>query len=145
MISKDVTYTNFNNEQKTEKLWFHISKTTVLMAESDVYDKIMTLGKGLLDQATSIEAAEKAGEIKSEDPFDKNSIIVANAVRTMAQLLSGIVDLAYGIRSEDGDRFVKSPEVLANFKSSLAYETLFTDLLDNPSDMLLFIESLMKP
>ena len=55
-----------------------------------------------------------------------------------------MVDLSYGLRSEDGSRFIQNEKVLEQFKSSAAYDQLIQDFINNPNDMLAFIESLNK-
>jgi len=142
MLKITVDYTDYNEQHHTEDLWFHIGKKDVLMAKDDVYNTIVSTGQKLQDKAGALEEAQ--ANIKEDEPLDSNSLIVAEAVRDLARLLDNVIDLAYGIRTEDGLRFVKNDKVLADFKDSVAYDALLDKLLASPEEMLSFIESLMK-
>lgn len=41
---------------------------------------------------------------------------------------------SYGIRSDDGLRFIKSKEISESFKQTGAYDVLFTELVTNPQE-----------
>lgn len=149
MIKYPVTYTDFNGNTHTDDLWFHISKSSVLTMQKDSYNEIIELGKQIQQKATFVEEAEKsieaAGQTVSEqDPFNKNQIIVADAVRTIAQLLDKVVDLAYGQRSDDGLRFIRTKEVIDEFKQTVVYDAFMEKMITNPGEMTLFIEKLMS-
>ena len=44
---------------------------------------------------------------------------------------SKIIDMAYGVKSDDGKYFRKSEEALADFKATNAYSNLFMELLSD--------------
>ena len=62
----------------------------------------------------------------------------------VARLLDRLIDLSYGKRSEDGLRFIKSKEVLDEFKSSIAYEAFIEQMLSNQEEMVEFIKKLVE-
>ena len=62
----------------------------------------------------------------------------------VARLLDRLIDLSYGKRSEDGLRFIKSKEVLDEFKSSIAYEAFIEQMLSNQEEMVEFINKLVE-
>ncbi len=142
MYKYDVSFTDFNGNPRKETLWFHISKSSVLMAKDDVYSTIMKLGRELQENSALIEEAQKKMDVSN--PFDENAITVNQGVRTMAQLLDRILDLSYGKRSEDGMSFDKSSSVLEAWKNSLSYEALLDDLLGNPEKMIDFVQRITK-
>ena len=161
MLKCTVTYEDFNGKSCTEDLWFHVSKTAVLMAKDDIYNQIVNMGKELQEKAKLVEAIEKrtppqssnqTGQDAPVDPetFFKDEqaladgLVVAEAVRTMARLLDKLVDLAYGKRSPDGSRFIKNDEVLREWKESMAYDAFVEKMIYNPKEMQAFIETLMK-
>jgi hypothetical protein len=115
MLKKSITYENFNEETVTEDLYFNISKTEII--------KMKTNGvMELLAEVTSPKA-------KSED------IIPA---------FEKIIGMAYGIKSEDGRSFKKSPELTDEFLSSPAYDALFMDLMTGePIDLLRFVQGML--
>jgi hypothetical protein len=103
MISKTVTYTNYNNEQKTRTLWFHMSK-------QDILDN--------LDLQQQVEALQKI--------FDgKKRPISVLEITQILELIKRIVKITYGERSADGERFKKAsvnPEVWDAFFETAAYD-----------------------
>ncbi len=157
MYQYTIEYTDFNGNPHIETLYFHISKTSVLMAEDNVYKSIIEQGKALQAQAIGVEEAQKRiaekraatpsnGEFDTSQKidFDGDEMIVANGIRSMARLLAKGLDMSYGIRSEDGTKFSRTPAILEDWKQSLSYEALIDKLLGNPDLMVTFIQNLMK-
>ena len=143
MLIKELTYKDFNGMEHKDILHFHLSKSRVLLTDEEKYNKVLTLAKELQDKATEVDSV-KVDTTDDFNPFDPKMQVVANAARTMVQLLDLMVDLSYGLRSEDGSRFIQNEKVLEQFKSSAAYDQLIQDFINNPNDMLAFIESLNK-
>lgn len=153
MLKYPITFTDFNGNTHTEDLYFHVSKTAVVMAKDDIYSTIINLGKDLQQKAKFVEEAQQSlqkevGETTEQGitglEFSQNNLIVADAIRSMAQLLDKVLDLSYGIRSEDGLKFSKSDEILNDWKQSVSYDALVDKLLSDPNEMISFIEKLMK-
>lgn len=142
MLKFSVSYTDFNGNEHADDLWFHISKSDVLMAKDDVYGTIITLGKQLQQKASFVDEAQ--ANVKEGDSFNANNLVVADAIRDLARLLDKVLDLAYGVRTDDGMRFIKNEQVLEDFKQTVVYDALIDKLLSNPTEMIQFIEKLMK-
>lgn len=143
MLKHIVEYTDFDDTKQRDELWFHLSKTSLMLSEQKVYDEIMVLSQELKKMLPSLEEIGKNIESEnSDDPLTSGNRIVVDAARLMAQMLDKIVSLSYGIRSEDRKRFIRTPEVVAEFKSSMAYEAFVINLLEEPDKLLKFIESL---
>lgn len=138
-----MAYKDFNGVEHTDELYFHLSTSKVLLTDDEKYQKVLSLAKDLQTKATDVDAA-KVDITEEMSPFDPKMQVVANAARTMVQLLDLMVDLSYGLRSEDGSRFIQNEKVLEVFKSSAAYDQLIQDFINNPNDMLAFIDSLNK-
>ena len=153
MLKYPITFTDFNGNNHTEDLYFHVSTSSVVMANDDVYSTIINLGKDLqqkakfveeAQQALQKEASENAGQKTIGREFSQNSLTVADAIRSMARLLDKVLDLSYGIRTEDGLRFIQNEKVLEDWKQSVAYDALIDKLLSNPNEMINFINLVMK-
>lgn len=102
MFKDTITYIDYNGNQQTVDLYFNISKAEMI----------------------KLQFSEKNG-------FDKKLKAIAesdDAQQIMNQFME-IVDLAYGIKSEDGTRFIKSPEILAEFKETEAYSEFLMKLM----------------
>ena len=59
------------------------------------------------------------------------------------ELMRDIIEAAYGERSDDGKRFVKSPEVLKNFTEGLAYDEVILTFIDGSTDLGKFVDGLL--
>ena len=105
MLKKSITYKNFNDVETTETFYFHMSQAELLRLEVST--------KGGLQKALEIMVAAEDG---------------AAIMDFMETFIKGAV----GKKSDDGARFDKSPEVLADFLASPAYDTLFMELVTNP-------------
>lgn len=143
MLKKSVKYVDYNGVERTENLYFHVSKTSVLTAKDNVYGEIMNIAQALRDRGKLLEGMEVEA-INEEDPFDPNNQVLAESIRMVARLLDRLVDLSYGKRSEDGQKFVKNEQVLEDLKASIAYEAFIEQMLSNPDELVEFINKLVE-
>lgn len=106
MIKKTITYTDFNGTPRTEDAYFHVSKAELLEKQFDV-DKD---GKEIqfTDVLTRIGEEKRPSEL--------------------VRIFRMLIEWSYGVKSEDGRRFTKTPEVLAEFTESPAFSTLYMEL-----------------
>ena len=102
MLTKAITYVNFNDEKKTKNFYFHLSSIEIARMNS-MYD-------GGLE-----------GHIKK--------IVESNDNREIFKLFEDIVLAAYGEKSADGDEFLKSDDIRQRFQCHPAYDILMTDIL----------------
>lgn len=103
MLTKAITYVNFNDEKKTKNFYFHLSSIEIARMNS-MYDG------GL------------QGHIKK--------IVESNDNREIFKLFEDIVLAAYGEKSADGDEFLKSDTIRQRFQCHPAYDILMTDILN---------------
>lgn len=116
MIKQDITYTNFEGEQETETLYFHLNKVELM--EMQVSEK-----RGLAQYITDIQKAENNKEI--------------------FRLFKEIVLRAYGERSEDGKKFIKNERLREEFEGSLAYEELMVKIVTEAVFASKFVNGIM--
>ena len=116
MIKQDITYTNFEGEQETETLYFHLNKVELM--EMQVSEK-----RGLAQYITDIQKAENNKEI--------------------FRLFKEIVLRAYGERSEDGKKFIKNERLREEFEGSLAYEELMVKIVTETDFAIKFVNGIM--
>lgn len=116
MIKKTVSYDGFDGETVTEDLYFHFNKA-----------ELMEL------------------EVETERGFSKKLQAVAEAkdVREVLAVFKDIVVRAYGVRSEDGKRFIKTERAREEFDGSEAYSEVLFDLLSDPASAARFVGGLM--
>lgn len=100
MFSKTITYTDFNGEEQTQEFYFHLSNAelAVLSASAD-------------DMKSRVERIQKAND----------NVAILNELREL-------IRMSCGIRSEDGKRFVKTPEAQSELLDSPAFDVLLFEL-----------------
>jgi hypothetical protein len=121
MLKKTITYTNFNDEEVTETLYFNF-------LAKEVYDMM------------GIETNDKGEPINS-------SFQEAAASGKLNQITAKVSDMildSYGVRSEDGREFIKTPELRESFGRSMAYDTIFQEMtLGDENDLVNFLLGIM--
>ena len=130
MLCKKIKYTDYNGVEREEEFWFHLSKAEIM--------KWLTT-----NGAYTIDAVLK-------------KMIETENVKDMVGEFEFLIQTAYGEKSMDGKRFIKSPEVKANFIESEAYSVLFMELVGDakkaadffngiiPSDLAAEVDKIMK-
>jgi hypothetical protein len=116
MFKRDVTYEDFDGEEVTETFYFNLSKRELIELEVEYKE-------GLQDAL--------------------QRIIKANDNKTLIFEFQKIVLLAYGIKSDDGRRFIKTPTVKEEFSQTAAYDSLFMELATNAEAASAFINGII--
>lgn len=110
MLKENVKYLDFDGVEQTETLYFNINRMELIAMQARY---------GKEDMAKYIE------RIVEEQDFAK-----------IHDLLNDIILTAYGKKSEDGKRFLKSEEIKEEFRTSLAYEALVESFFDDEGQTL---------
>ena len=101
MLKKTITYTDYNDVERTEKFYFNLSKAEVMEME-------MSTSGGLAEMIQRVVAAQ-----------DQPAII---------KIFKDLILKAYGVKSPDGRKFIKSDELSLDFAQTEAYSQLFMEL-----------------
>lgn len=110
MLKQQVTYEDFDGNTQTETLYFNLNRMELISFQ------------------------KRYGSENMENYINK--LIEEKQIEPMYDLLNDFVLTAYGVRSEDGKRFIKSEEIREEFKQSLAYEALIEDFHDDSRKVL---------
>lgn len=121
MIKQTVQYTDFNDKNQTEVLYFNISKSE-LMDHLNLRDDLEKIQE-------SLEGPER--DLKMEE------------IQEILNLVKRIMRLAYGRRSADGLNFRKNDEIWDDFYSSAAYDSFIMSLFENPEKAFEFLVAVM--
>lgn len=116
MYKKTITYTDFDGNERTETHYFNLTKAELL----------------------NMELAQNGGMSKLIEEITQEE-----DVPRLVELFNEIVDKAYGKKSADGKRFVKSPEILDEFKQTQAYSDFYTELVTNTDLAIEFINNII--
>lgn len=116
MLKKSVTYTDYNGVERTEDFYFNLSKAELMEME------LSTTG-GLAEMIQKIVAAQ-----------DGPAII---------KLFKELVLKAYGEKSPDGKRFIKSAEIAEAFSQTEAYSDIFMELATDADAAAKFVNGIL--
>jgi len=116
MIKKTLTYTDYNGNERTETFYFNLNKAEI----------------------TELEVSHKGGLVSYME-----QIIAAEDNSQIINIFKEIIKKSHGVKSEDGRRFIKNEETLANFMQTNAYSELFIELVKDADVAAAFITGLV--
>ena len=116
MLKKTITYTDYNDQKRTEDYWFHLTKTELI----------------------ELDASNEGG---LETTIRK--IIKETDTKRIVELVKTLVLKSYGEKSADGKRFIKSEEAAKAFMQTEAYSQLFVDLISDAEQMAAFFKGII--
>ena len=116
MLKKTITYTDYDGNERTEDFYFNLSRAEVTAMEMSTEGGIQkSLGKIVSDQ-------DGKGTVD----------VIRNLILT-----------AYGEKSLDGKRFIKSPELSDAFSHTEAFSDLFMELLTDADLAAAFVNGIL--
>ena len=101
MLKKTITYTDYNGITRTEDFYFNLTKAEIMEMQLSTNGGLDIMIKKIIDSQ------------------DAPSII---------KIFKELILKAYGEKSDDGKRFVKSKEISEGFAQTEAYSQLFMEL-----------------
>lgn len=116
MLKKSITYTDYNGSERTEDFYFNLSKAEIMEME-------MSTTGGLAETIQRIVALQDAPAI--------------------IKIFKDLVLKAYGEKSPDGKRFIKSDEIAMAFSQTEAYSILFMELATDADAAAKFVNGIV--
>ncbi len=116
MLKKTINYTNYNGEQKTKDCYFNLSKA---------------------------EIAEMELEIPGGMAANLKQITEAKDTPSLVKIFKNLILRSYGVKSSDGERFIKNQQVREEFEQSEAYSELFMELATNADSAAEFVNGII--
>ena len=116
MLKKTIKYTDYNGVERTEDFWFNLSKAEIMEME------LSTTG-GLAELIQKI--------VKEQD------------APAIIKIFKDLILKAYGEKSPDGKRFIKSDEIALAFSQTEAYSNLFMELATDADAAAKFLNSII--
>ena len=116
MLKKTMTYTDYDGNQRTEDFYFNLSKAEVAEMEMST--------AGGLDKMINRIIAEQDG-------------------KRIIELFKDLVLKAYGKKSDDGKRFIKTKELSEEFSQTEAYSDLFMELATDAEAAAAFVNGIV--
>lgn len=102
MLTKAITYINYNGEKKTKNFYFHLSKT---------------------------EIASKQFKAEGGLQAKIKKMVESNDNEEIYNYFEDFVLSCYGEKSADGEEFLKSEEIRNRFKCHPAYDVLMMEFI----------------
>lgn len=116
MLKEKIKYVDYNGLEREEDFYFNLNRVELVELQ------ISTPG--------GFDAKLK----KAIDDKDVNALI---------EIVKDLVIKSYGVKSEDGKRFIKSKELTDSFVQSEAYNTLFMKIISDADYAPKFINAII--
>ena len=116
MLKKTITYTNYNGIEITEDFYFNLTKAEIMEME-------MSTSGGMVEMINKIVSSQDAPAI--------------------IKIFKELILKAYGEKSADGKRFVKSEEISVAFSQTEAYSQLFMELATDADAAAKFVNGIV--
>ena len=116
MLKKTITYTDYNDIERTEDFYFNLNKA----------------------ELTEMELSTKGGMSSL-----LSDIVNSHNVEKLISIFKQIILKSYGEKSEDGRRFIKTDELSKAFEQTEAYSELFIELATNTDSAIAFMNGIM--
>lgn len=114
MLKKVVKYTDFNGQEREDTIYFNLTKS----------------------ELTKLELGVKGGLSTKMEEAVKNQDNVA-----LSNIFNMILLNAYGVKSDDGKRFIKSETARIEFEQSAVYDVIFMEIAQNEEAALAFMKA----
>lgn len=116
MLKKTITWTDYDGNERTDDYYFYISKPELI----------------------EWQASEVGGLDKKIERISREQ-----DVKKVIELMKEMIQLSYGVKSDDGKRFIKNQEVLDEFMQTEAYSELFMELATDADAAADFINGIL--
>lgn len=117
MITKTISYTDYEGNDRTETFYFNLSMPELMQLE------------GSMEGGLS-KYIEKISEKQD--------------VSAMLKIFDTLILNSYGQKSPDGKRFIKSPEMAKEFSETAAYSKLFMEIASDPKAAEAFVNGVIS-
>lgn len=118
MLKKYITYTDYNGVARKEAFYFNLSRSELI--------KMQLSTEGGMEEYLQ-------------------RVIDTHDNRKLFELFDQLIKMSYGIKSEDGKRFIKSEKLTEEFAQTEAYTELLLELMgdDSTNAVLEFVKGVM--
>ena len=120
MYKKIITYTDYNGAERKEPFYFNLDEADIMRYNFSV------------DGQNGYQSY-------------LNRLLATNRTSEAYQIFEKFVCDSYGVKSDDGKRFIRNQEVLDEFKQSKAYSVLIMELITKPGAADEFFNGIMPP
>lgn len=116
MLKKTITYTDYDGRERTEDFYFNLTKAELIEMDFSAKGGMQKL----LEQITE-----------------------TNDRKRLIELVKDLILRSYGVKSEDGRRFVKSKELSEEFSQTEAFSELFMEVGTDDGAAVAFVKGIL--
>lgn len=116
MFKKTITYIDYNGQERTEDFYFNLSKSEMIMLESTTPGGYAAMLQRIIDSKDNI---------------------------SLMKTFTDLIKMSYGVKSDDGKRFVKNEQVVDDFMNSAAFDQMFTEFFTDENSASDFAKGIM--
>jgi hypothetical protein len=116
MLKKTITYTDYNDVQRTEDFYFNLTKAEI----------------------ATMELSTEGGFVEK-----LNRVIAAKDTPTLIAVFKDLILDSYGEKSLDGKKFIKNKELSDSFCQTEAYSQLFMELASDANAASTFVNGII--
>jgi hypothetical protein len=116
MLKKTIKYLDFNGNEQEDTYYFNLAKAELV----------------------ELEVQYKAGFGET-----LQRLVEANDQKALIAEFKSLILLSYGVKSDDGKRFIKNDELRAEFSQTAAYQEMFMELAFNDGAAADFIKGIV--
>lgn len=116
MLKKTIAYTDYNGVERKEDFYFNLTRAEITEMELEIPGGMTAMIK---------------------------KITSAQDVPSLVKVFKDLILRSYGVKSEDGKRFVKSEQIRDEFSQTEAYSNLFMELATDEAAASAFINGIV--
>lgn len=116
MLKRTITFENFDEETESDVFYFNLSKPELI----------------------EMEVEHKQGMSKL-----LQSIVDTKDNKELIKMFKELILMAYGVKSEDGRRFIKTDQLREEFSQTEAFNVLFMELATNDDAAVIFMDGIL--
>jgi hypothetical protein len=116
MLKREIKYEDFDGNEVSDTYYFNMTRTEWLEFNAEYEGGLEAVFKRVVD---------------------------TKDMKQMITILKNFILTSYGIKSEDGKRFIKNDKVREEFTQTPAYDVLFMDFATNDNAALDFIKGII--
>lgn len=116
MLKKTITYEDFNGVERKEDFYFNLSKAEIMEMQFGTVGGLDVMLQKIVD---------------------------AKDVKSIMNTFKMLILKAYGVKSDDGRRFIKSEEIAKEFEQTEAYSILYMELASDDNAAAEFVNGII--
>lgn len=116
MLKKNIEYVDYDGNERQEDFFFNLTKAEVVFMELEMPGGMQKYLKKITDEQDNVKIVE---------------------------MFKRFIGMSYGIKSDDGKRFIKSQAHTAAFEQTEAYSNLIVEMIQDAAFAATFINGVI--